>query len=116
MTASQTINLSARKGDTWNGFSMSITKNGTPVDLTDAELLMQLKKKPSDTDAQLEFSSLSAADYTITTNSVSSFSVDPTIIDINANDYFYDFQITFADGVVLTPFEGTFTIFQDVSR
>lgn len=116
MSQTQTLNLSARKGDTWNGFTMSISKNGSPVDLTDAELLMQLKKKAYDTESVLEFSNLPAAEYSISTVSVSSFQVEPTVIDVYANDYVYDFQITFADGVILTPFEGTFTIYQDVSR
>lgn len=116
MTDTQTLNLSARKGDTWRGFSMSISKNGTPFNLTGSVMLMQLKKKAYDTEAVLEFSNLSAADYSITSTSVSSFTVDETILDIYANDYVYDFQITLADTSVITPFQGTFTIIQDVSR
>lgn len=112
----ETLNLSAYKGTTWNGFQMSITRNGTPLDLTGAELLMQLRKEAASSTVALEFSNEEGAEYSIQTNSVSSFSVDPAIIDISACNYDYDFRITLSDSTVLVPFKGTFAIIQNVSR
>jgi hypothetical protein len=109
----ETLNLSAYKGSTWNGFSMSITLNGEPLDMTGASFGMELRKEAGSSTVAL---ALSSSDNSIESTSISSFRVNPRIINIMACNYDYDFKIILPDETVLYPFRGTFEIIQNVTR
>lgn len=98
------------KGDTWNGAIFEILENGTPLDLTGATFLCQIKKHATDSDSVLELSPQ------VTDGAAGKLEIAALVIDIPARQYVFDIQITLASGRILTPISGTFTILQDVSR
>ena len=102
--------ITHRRGDTYQGAAFSFSLNGSPLDLTGAAVLMQIKKNSADSTAVLEFTE---ADGTIDDNT---FALSPVIIGVAPRAYVYDLQITLASGRVITPVSGTFEILSDVSR
>jgi hypothetical protein len=112
-----TYNITTLKGDTWNGFNTTITKNASALDLTGAVIRMQLKKDVGIPCYVLEFSSLSTTSnvITITEPLEGMFTVEPEIIDINPKVYVYDTQVTLSDNTVITILHGTFEVVQDIT-
>lgn len=111
-------NIETLKNDTWNGFSTTIIKNASALDLTGATIRMMLKKNYGDSCYTLEFSTLSTIANVITiTEPISGmFRVEAEIISIPARDYVYDCQVTLADSTVITILKGTFTVVQDITE
>lgn len=114
--------ISVKKGNTYRGSQYSISLSSValstlvPVDLTGASILMQVKHKPTDDDAVIEFST-STSTITISAPSLSGiFYTQPRIIDVCADKYVYDVQITLNTGRVITPISDNFLVSQDVSR
>ncbi len=97
------------------GVDFEILLNGSPVDLTDATILMQVKRNPSYSTAQLEYST-DLGNIVITEAVNGLVSLPANIVDIVPRVYVYDLQITLSTGRVITPFSGTFTVNSDVSR
>lgn len=103
-------------GDTWRGLAMTITLNGTPLNLTGATVLMQMRKlaasadklyewKSDGTDPQIEITDAIAGKVTVKKRTIVGF-----------GSLVFDIQVTTADGVVRTVASGTLPITQDVSR
>jgi hypothetical protein len=107
--------LIAKRNDTFNEVPFQINFNSAPLDLTDAEICMQLRKV-YDGEVFLTLSSVMDAGITITDALAGEFKINEQIISVKAGNYLYDIQITFADGTVKTWIEGVFTILNDVSR
>jgi hypothetical protein len=110
-----TLSLIAKRNDTFNEVPFQINFNAAPLDLTDAVICMQLRKV-YDGVIFLTLSSVMNAGITITDALGGEFKINEQIISVNAGNYLYDIQITFADGTVKTWVEGVFTILNDVSR
>lgn len=107
-------NFSTKRGDTWSGATVTVTENDVAMDLTDASILMQLKRDACDSSYVLELSTGSG--ITITNAADGQFTIDAVIIGLTPKNYVYDVQITLASGRIVTILEGTFTVEQDVSR
>lgn len=112
-----TFNIQTVRGDTWPGFSTTITRNSSALNLTGATVRMQLKKSAGDSCYQLEFSSLSTLENVITITEPLSgkFTVEPEIITLTPREYIYDTQVMLGDGEVITILKGTFTVEQDIT-
>lgn len=109
-------NIRAHKaGDTWEGIrSITIFRNGSALDLTNANAQMKVKFQ-IDAPTVIEFNSL---DNTIVFSAPTSGILDipARIVDVPPATYIYDLQITLASGEVKTFLEGKWPILSQVSR
>lgn len=97
----------------WNGTTYTEVEGGSPIDLTGASFLCQLRSQ-SLLDVALTLSDGNGITVTDAANGV--FRIDSMVIDIPVRLYKYDIQITFPTGIVKTYISGTFNIVEDVSR
>jgi hypothetical protein len=102
------------KGDTFLEVPFEILIDAVPLDLTDALIKMQLRRK-YEKDIVLEFSTINNK-IEIVDASLGTFKIVEQIINIEAFEYIYDLQITLANGVVDTYIKGKFNIVNDVTR
>lgn len=109
-----------KKGDTWNGLSFVIQElqpdgvTYVPENLTGVTVLIQFR--PSDNGSVIfEFKS---EDNTVTIPNPLNGEIfmTPRKMDVNANRYIFDVQLTYADGTVITIFDGVWQITNDISR
>ena len=114
--------INTKRGDTLRSsvYTISLSSDELsayiPVDLTDCEILMQVKTKATDDHSVLEFST-STATITISAPALSGiFYTEPRIVDVPASKYVYDIQLTLSNGRVLSPVSDYFNVTQDVSR
>lgn len=109
------LNFSTKRGDTFDEVLFELKKDGTAIDLTSAIIKMQLRKAAGGP-IFLEFTSVASAGITITDASAGKFKINSVIINLEANVYLYDIEITFASGEVRTWVSGQFTILNDITR
>ena len=85
------------QGDTWNGInSISISVSGVPVDLTNAEVVMQVRKGPNSPVA-LELSTNNKDISCIGDPANGTITIGPTLITIPYGTYEYGLKAIFAD-------------------
>lgn len=118
---SDTAEITTIRGATWAGMTVtfsisSTTSDTTPVDLTDASILMQCKKDSCDEAAVIEFTTGGNNNITLTTPVSGIFTVDSTIIDVEPRSYYYDVMITTNAGIVYYPLKGRFVVTKNTSR
>lgn len=101
------------KGDTYRGTKFTITIGGDPADLTGASIRMQLRTQPMHP-VKSEISTANSM-ISITDPTAGEFTINKVKIDFPAGNYYYDCEITFADGSVKTYFGGRFPIVQDIT-
>lgn len=109
-------NWSHLKGDTYpreNDFLYTITKNGAPLDLTDAIIDIEFRVA-ADHDPIMTWST-ETDKIIIVDPTAGQFKYAEQIIDIKAGTYNYDVQITI-DEEVLTPLKGKLTVVQDITQ
>lgn len=108
------MDIVTKSGDTWNGLYLKYTKNGNPVDLSDAVITMQIRKISDASDYELKFSS---EDGTIViTDPVNGlYQIPKIIISLVPRQYFYDIQIVTPEETK-TRLEGKFTVTSDITR
>jgi hypothetical protein len=104
-----------RRGDTWNGIdSITLRISGVYVDLTDAIVRMQFRETV-DSPVALTLSTENSA-ITITEPLSGTVRVEPIyVVDIPFGRYFWDYQITYPNGVTKTYMDGTWTITSDIT-
>ena len=105
----QTLNFTTKRGDTFRRVTFQININEIPLDLTDGDVKMQLRKEAGGVIA------LEPA-LTIFDAENGEFAIDEQIINILAGKYKYDIQVTTEDGNVNTWISGLFTITDDITR
>jgi hypothetical protein len=105
----KTVNFTHKRGDTFYATLFNVKVNDVDLDLTDAVILMQLRKEAGGVIAL-------TPDLTITDAAGGDFQIDEQIINIPACTYQYDIQITLADDTVVTWISGLFIINDDISR
>jgi hypothetical protein len=96
-------------GDTWNGIpSITIHRNGIPLDLTDAYVEFKVKYQ---IDAPTVFS-INSDDGSIifldSTNGI--LQISPQIVDVPPANYIWSLKITLASGEVDTFVSGTWNV------
>lgn len=107
-----------RRGDTWKGIdSIGITINGIPINLSGAQIDMELRE---DYDAPVALK-LSTTTSTISVlPSLTAFKVFPLVINIPPATYKYDIQVTTDANTSLsavnTYMEGNWEIFFDITK
>ncbi len=100
-----------KAGDTWNGYTISYSLNGSPVDITNHAIRLQVKSIANEVLIDLAIGS----GITITDPANGVFRIDPLIAPENCGQNRYDLQFTDAGGVVKTYLKGKFTIEEDVT-
>jgi hypothetical protein len=106
-------NFTHYKGDTWRGLTVTVTTSGIPLDITGAEIIMQLRKAPG-SPVVLERST-DGLSITLTEPTVGKFTINKMIIDLTTGVYRYDVQMTLA-GDKTTLLKGTFEITCDIAN
>lgn len=109
-----------RKGDTWDGFSLLLEEYDTdgvtliPINLTGVNVLIQFK---SHYNSAISFE-FKTSDSTITIPNPLNGEIlmMPRIIDVPANTYMFDVQLTYTNGTVQTIVSDYFKIYSDISR
>jgi hypothetical protein len=104
-----TLNLTAKRSDTFFAVPFQIAINSVPLDLTDAVINMQVRK---------DFGTPIIFEPTVTiTNALTGiFEIDEQIFNVPACVYKYDIQITLDNGEVHTWINGIFEITNDITR
>jgi len=106
------------KGDTYpreSDYLYTITKNGSPLDLTDALIEIEFRVA-ADYDPVMTWSSAPEEGQIIITDPTEGqFKYASQVIDIKAGAYNYDVQITIA-GEKMTYLKGKLTIVQDITQ
>jgi hypothetical protein len=98
------------KGDTWKISVVVNDCDGDPIDVTQADVKIQIRKNPGDP-VLLEFNI--GDGIVITAPNVIDIN---KIVDIAAGTYRWDLQLIFNDGTVRTLFTGQFKIVTDITR
>lgn len=100
-------------GDTFDGVSMTITEDGTAIDLTTvSEIKMVFIRKNTSTVA----STLTDGNgITIDSAVDGQFSIDPFTVWTTAGEYDYDLQFTYSGGDVKTYIRGTMRVYIQVT-
>jgi hypothetical protein len=109
------------KGTTWDGFMFKLEDETAPesgiyepVDLTGCTIISQFKTTPKG-GMVFEFKT-SDNSITIPTPANGEFFYEERIINNPANNYIFDFQITFPSGVVFSSDPDYWRILQNVSQ
>ena len=102
-----------RRGDTWDGINtIGIKVNGTPVNLSGAQVVMEFRED-YDSPIALTLSTLTST-ISVLPN-LSSVRVLPVLIDIPPATYKWDLQINYSNTTVKTYLEGTWEIYFDIT-
>lgn len=108
-----------RRGDTWKGINaIGITINGTPINLSDAQIDMELRED-YDAPVALKFSTTTSTISVLP--SLTAFRILPSTIDIPPATYLYDIQVTTnassqSLSSVDTYMEGNWPIYFDITK
>lgn len=112
MTCDDNNNIECYRGDT-HTLHLTFSANDVPLDLTGKTVYFTVKRELTDTDEEA-----------IIAKTVSSF-VDPTDGEVNieltsedttpAGDYWYDIQLRYTGGSIVSSKRGRFIINQDVT-
>jgi hypothetical protein len=102
-----------KSGDTWDGLTVRLVRNDSPVDLSGATIRMQVRRTRC-MPPILDIST--ASGITVTDAANGEFRINPTIITANTfGPHDYDIEITFTDGTVRTWVSGVIDIVEDVT-
>ena len=104
----------AKRGDTYNDVSFTINVNGIAQDLTGASIKMWLVNANQQAPAA-DYNTINGR-LIITNATAGVFKTSIGIVLLTVAQYYYDIQITFANGVVKTWIEGTFTVINDLTK
>lgn len=100
-----------KQGDTFAGSRFTVTENNVARDLTGASITMTFLPLNRRSSAQQTLTLGSG--LTLVTPASGIFDMDEQDIFWDAGEYYYECQIIYADGLVKTPFEGTWKIVID---
>lgn len=109
----QNFNMSAVRGDTFDGVEFTLSKNGSPIDLTGAAIKADFKLGSKVGTPSITLTS--GAGITIVNAAEGVFKIDPFLVAIKAGKYYSDIQITIGE-VVKTYLTIEFTVEQDVTN
>lgn len=107
-------NIQTYKGDTYAGVQFEIKVNDVILDLSDYEIKMQIKKKPTDIDALLTLE-IGGGLELVTDGTDGMFKINPFDVTLDAGVYLYDIQFTSIDNIIKTYISGLFEVIQDIT-
>jgi hypothetical protein len=104
-----------RRGDTWDGInSITISVNGSPVNLTGSTIKMEFRQSV-DYPVVLTFSTTDGTiEFVNPANGV--IRIPAQKIEVPFTTYQYDLQVTFPNGTVKTFMSGTWEIVPDITE
>ena len=105
--------LTRRRGDTYP-FTVQIRLNGRIYDLTDCTLKLTVSAYEEPTTEAPEFT-LDGVVASPATAGIASFLPSAANVDL-LGDYYYDVQVTDADGFIHTPIKDIVTFTQDITK
>jgi hypothetical protein len=105
-------NFKVYKGDTFNAVLTFTDENGAAIDLSGSTLLMQIKKRATDSLSEQALTEGDGLTVSGAGNNIVTISAD---MDIAAGRYVYDFQATTGSNVI-TYLKGAIVVYQDVTR
>lgn len=111
---SVSVNLIARKGDTYSRDFTVKDNAGGDYDFTNYNAKLQIKEKSYDTTFKIELTSGNG--ITLSTGQLSILIDANTMQNMVAKNYYYDLQLTYPSGEIKTWLAGKFTVTQDVTR
>lgn len=104
-------------GDTFDGAAFTITSTfeavTTPVNLTGCAIKIQYRKSHS---SEALVTLVQGQGITITNAALGQFKIDPVLLNLIPDEYFYDIQITFTSGAIKTFVTGNHKILSDYTR
>jgi len=106
-------------GDKYLGDQFQINLSGAPLNLTGAKIRGQYREKSKTGTLVKEVSTTTDGGITITDAIGGTFISDPFTVDpseFSAQNYWRDFEITDIVEGPLTPIEGIFEVYQDVTQ
>jgi len=93
-----------------------LCQNNVALDLTGAVVEMDIRLTKTSTTSAKRFTSVGDAGITIVAPATDGkFILNRQIIDVDAAKYYYDLEITLADGTVKTYIYGFWPILQDIT-
>ena len=103
------------KGDTFDALEFTILDDDglTPIDLTDATIKSQFRRKSKSGKLTKELNVADGITVTDALNGV--IELDAFILDWDANTYYYDIKFTFIDGKVVTYRYGIIKMIQNIT-
>jgi hypothetical protein len=110
-----TLNLTTKRGDTFEEVPFQINVDTVPLNLVGAVIKMQLRKDYGG-EVLLDLTSIENKGITIHNPLNGGFKINKTIIDIESGSYKYDIQIKLSNGEVKTWISGIFNVTNDVTR
>lgn len=87
-----TQDLVVKRGSLWDGLTVQFLVSGTPVNLTGAYILCQIKKEACSDDYEKQFSTTDGT-IVIDNPATGTFSIEPTTIDLPPRLYWYDIYV-----------------------
>jgi len=106
-------NFQSIRYNTLKAISFITNVNGTPLNLTGASILMQFRKTPI---SPVLLEKRNTAGITISETVPGKWTLDETAITLPEGPYYYDVQITLADGTIKTYQKGTYTSQEAISH
>jgi hypothetical protein len=102
------------RGDSFDGVLFTVTVNGTPLDLSNAEIQMDLRLAP--TSPIIKHFAVGTG-FTIAADPTTGvFSFDSwSPVNVDVANYYYDIQITLDNGEIKTYISGRWNILQDIT-
>ena len=104
---------SIKRGDTFDGILFTVKVNGLVLDLTSADINMDLRITPLG--EIIKHFGLGTG-FTLATNPATGvFSFDEWTATVDAANYYYDIEITLGNGEIHTYIGGRWNIAQDIT-
>jgi len=114
--ATTSYNIANHKhGDTWDGLTFTLTREGTPITLTNAIIRMWVKNLIPDDPIQLKLDTEDEGGIEITDGANGIFVIGPVLITLAPGNYEYDIEIEFEDGTIKTYIGGNWVIDPDIT-
>lgn len=104
------LDIQLWKGDSWQQ-TFTLTLDSTPIDLSTADVKIQLVSGCSDT---VVLTLTEGNGITVGGASNNSIIIN-RVINLDAGDYKYDLQVTFNSGIVKTYLWGEFSVTDDIT-
>lgn len=103
-------------GDTFNGVLFTVYVNDVALDLTGAEINMDLRETPDGTLIQ-RYTTVDDGGLTILDPPTDGkFQFDRQVVSVTAGVYVYDIEIILSDGTIKTYISGKWNISKDVTH
>lgn len=105
-----TYNFTVINNDTYNGTTITLLNDTTPIDLTGATIELQARRKGTN---ELIWGIDTTDGITLSDPTNGVFTIDEQVIAATDGTFPYDVQITFIDGRIKTYISGEITILRD---